>query len=76
MTAGGIALHVIKERGLLVFGSLSIPLQPSPQITEECVVTTWINWIHIAAPHLLVTLGEVALLIVLPGDIADSLYAQ
>lgn len=40
------------------------------------MVTTWINRVHISPPHLLVTLREVALLIVLPDNVADVLNAQ
>ena len=40
------------------------------------MVTTRINRIYIVPPHLLVTLGQVALLIVLPNDVADVLNTQ
>ena len=40
------------------------------------MVTARINRVNVSAPHLLVTLREVALLIVLPDDVADVLNAQ
>ena len=40
------------------------------------MVTTRINRIYIVPPHLLVTLREVPLLIVLPDNVADVLNTQ
>lgn len=40
------------------------------------MVATRINRIYISPPHLLVTLREIALLIVLSDDVADVLNAQ
>lgn len=61
---------------MLVAARVFESLQPATQITEKRVVTHRINRVHIISPHLLVTLREVALLIVLPGDVANVLYAQ
>lgn len=40
------------------------------------MVTAGINRIHITPPYLFVTPRQIALLVVLPGDVADMLYAQ
>ena len=77
--AGGVVLslfHSVEKGGLVVRFRFVEPLQSLAQITQECVVTHRVNRVHMMPPHLLVALGEVALLIVPPGDVADVLDAQ